>query len=98
MLKVSIDNSGIQLNGSGKELLDGLYTYIIALNEVGCPLVDLRNVINEGLNEIEKSKLINYKKINIPGEDKIKIHKISTKDLSAEKLAEVITNIIKKND
>lgn len=106
MLKVSIDNTGIQLKGSGKELLDGLYNYILALDASGCPLEELQNVINKSLNKIEKSKLINYKEINVPEEEieeieeigEIKIHKISTIDLSAEKIAEIITNIVKKND
>ena len=103
MLKVSIDNTGIHLKGSGKELLDGLYNYILALDASGCPLEDLQNVINKSLNKIEKSKLINYKEINVPEEeieeiDEIKIHKISTKDLSTEKIAEIITNIVKKNN
>ena len=88
MLRVVIDDKEINLKGSGQELLAGLSNYIYALRETGCPLVDLQYAINKGLN---KSNL-NDRKVNI--EDDVKVHKINTKDLSAEEVAKEVAKII----
>lgn len=91
MLRVVIDDKKINLKGSGMELLNGLSNYIYALRETGCPSVDLQYAINKGLNKLD----LNDREVNI--EDDVRIHKINTKDLSAEEVAKIITDII-KND
>lgn len=95
MLKVSIDDSGIQLNGSGMELLNGLSNYIYALHESGCPLLDLQCAIDKGLNKTKKS-VLRDREVNMVEE--VKVHRINTKDLSEEEVAKIIAKIIKKNN
>lgn len=94
MLRVVIDDKEINLKGSGMELLNGLSNYIYALHESGCPLLDLQCAIDKGLNKIKKS-VLRDREVNMVGE--VKVHKINTKDLSAEEVAKIITDIIKNN-
>lgn len=91
MFRVVIDDKEINFKGSGKELLNGLSNYIYGLRKTGCPLVDLQCAIDAGLNKAKES-VVRDKRANIV--EDVKVHKINTKDLSAEEIAEEIAKVI----
>ena len=89
MFQVVMNKVSTEMTGTDEELCKGLCYYIEHLNKV-VDMETIKKVFNYAVDEIEGRK----EKIN----KNITVHKISTKDLSVEEAAKLITDIIKKKN
>lgn len=89
MFQVVMNKVSTEMTGTDEELCKGLCYYIEHLNKV-VDMETIKKVFNYAVDEIEGRK----EKIN----ENITVHKISTKDLSVEEVAKLITDIIKKKN
>lgn len=93
MFQVVMNKASTEMTGTNEELCKGLCYYVEHLNKV-VDIETIKKVFNYAIKEIEdRNAADNTIKVN----EDITVHRINTKDLSAEEVAKIITDII-KND
>lgn len=93
MFQVVMNKVSTEMTGTNEELCKGLCYYVEHLNKV-VDTATIKKVFNYVIKEIEdRNATDNTIKVN----EDITVHRINTKDLSAEEVAKVITDIIKKD-
>lgn len=93
MFQVIMNKVSTEMTGTIEELCKGLCYYVEHLNKV-VDIETIKKVFNYAIKEIEdRNATDNTIKVN----EDITVHRINTKNLSAEEVAKIITDIIKNN-